>query len=89
MGRLRVLAAMAIGAWSVTAGAGVASAGTRLRSGTVHAQVASHVATGANAVSSGLTQRASEVMAIIVGVQAVLALTFLVVTFIRGRMTVT
>jgi len=94
VGRLVVLAAMvgaaAVGAvaWSLTAGSALASAATRLRSGTLHAQLVSHVTTGANAVSSGLPLKGSGVIAAIVGALAVFALTFLVVTFIRRRITV-
>jgi hypothetical protein len=73
----------------VIAAPAVASASTRLRSGTLHAQLVSHVSvgSGANAVSSGLTLKGSAVMAIIVGVMALCALTFLIVTFIRRRVT--
>jgi hypothetical protein len=76
--------------WLVTAGASVASAGTRLRSGTLHAQLVSHVASGtsgSNGVASGLTLRGSGVMAAVVAALAVFALAFLVVTFIRRRVT--
>ncbi len=94
MGRLVVLAAMvgtaAVGAvaWSLTAGSALASAASRLRSGTVHAQLVSHVTTGGNAVSSGLPLKGSGVIAAIVCALAVFALAFLVVTFIRRRITV-
>jgi hypothetical protein len=73
----------------LTAAPAVASAATRLRSGTLHAQLVSHVSvgTGANAVSSGLTLKASAVMSVIVGVLALCALAFLIVTFIRRRVT--
>ncbi len=94
VGRVVLLAAMvgaaAVGAvaWSLTAGSALASAATRLRSGTVHAQLVSHVTTGANAVSAGLPLKGSGVIAAIVGALAVFALAFLVVTFIRRRITV-
>jgi hypothetical protein len=82
-----VLATLAT--WSVTAGTAVASAGTRLRSGAIHAQLASHVtASGSNAVSSSLTIKGSGVMAGVVAALAVFALGFLIVTFIRRRVTV-
>jgi hypothetical protein len=73
----------------VTAGSAVASASTRLRSGTLHTQLVSHVSasTGANAVSSGLPLKGSAVMAAIVGVLALCAFAFLVVTLIRRRVT--
>jgi hypothetical protein len=74
-------------AWSLTAGSGVASASTRLRSGSIHAQLASHVAGGANALSSGLNLNGAGVMAAIVGALAVSSVAFLVVTFIRRRVT--
>jgi hypothetical protein len=75
--------------WTVTAGSAVASASTRLRSGILHSQLVSHVSTGtgANAVSSGLTLQGSAVMAAIVGVLALCAFAFLVVTLIRRRVT--
>ncbi len=88
--QLRVLAAMVsmgVLAWSVTAGSTVASASTRLRSGTLHAQLVSRVSPGPHSLPSGLTVRGAGVMATIVGVLAVLALTFLIVTFIRRRVT--
>jgi hypothetical protein len=71
--------------WSVTAGSAVASASTRLRSGTVHAQLASHVS---HAVPAGLQIEGSGVMAAIVGVLAVSSVAFLIVTFVRRRITV-
>jgi hypothetical protein len=74
----------------VTASSAVASASTRLRSGNLHAQLVSHVSasTGANALSSGLPLKGSAVMAAIVGVLALCAFAFLVVTLIRRRVTV-
>jgi hypothetical protein len=90
--QLRVWAALmatATVAAVITAGSAVASASTRLRSGTVHAQLASHVsAAGASAVSSGLTIKGSSIMGGIVAALAVFALAFLIVTFIRRRVTV-
>jgi hypothetical protein len=75
--------------WTLAAGSAVASASTRLRSGILHAQLVSHVSAGAgaNAVSSGLTLKGSAVMATIVGVLALCAFAFLVVTLIRRRVT--
>jgi hypothetical protein len=76
---------------TVAAGSAVASASTRLRSGALHAPLVSHVATGAgggaNALSPGLALKGSAVMAAIVGVLAPCALAFLIVTFIRRRVT--
>ena len=81
--QLRVWAALlgAANVWSVTAGPAVASASTRLRSGTIHAQLVSHVSPGAN----GLAIKGSSVMAGVVAALAVFALAFLIVTFIRRR----
>jgi hypothetical protein len=84
--QLRVLlGAVPLGAflWSITAGSGVASATTRLRSGTLHAQLVSHV----NAVPAGISLKGTGVMAAVVGVLALFALAFLVVTLIRRRIT--
>jgi len=71
-------------AWSVTVGAAAASA-ARLRSGTLHAQLVSHVTPSGTTSSPHLF--GSGVMAAIVGALAVLALAFLVVTLIRRRVT--
>ena len=77
--------------WTLATGSAVASASTRLRSGILHAQLVSHVSAGAgagaNAVSSGLALEGSAVMAAIVGVLALCAFAFLVVTLIRRRVT--
>jgi hypothetical protein len=91
--RVLVLAAMVAAAtvgalvWSVTAGSALASAATRLRSGTLHAQLVSHVSAGANTAPAGVTLTGSGVMAAIVGALALFALAFLVVTLIRRRVT--
>jgi hypothetical protein len=91
--RVRVIAAMVglvtfgAAAWAVTAGAAVASAATRLRSGSLHAQLVSHVSPGANSVPSGLVLKGTDVMAAVVAIMAVLAVAFLIVTFIRRRVT--
>jgi hypothetical protein len=93
MRQLRVFAAMAgsatVGAlmWLVTAGSTLASATTRLRSGSLHAQLVSHVTPGTNSVSSSLGLHGTDVMAAIVGAMAVLSVAFLIVTFIRRRVT--
>ena len=87
MRHFRFLAA-AVGmtlAWSVTVGAAAASAASRLRSGTLHAQLVSRVTPAGNTSSHLLV--GSDVMAGIVGSLAVLALAFLVVTLIRRRVT--
>jgi hypothetical protein len=73
--------------WSVSAGSAVASAATRLRSGAVHAQLASHVTAGANTVPASLGLKGTGVMAAVVGVLALFALAFVVVTLIRRRVT--
>ena len=73
--------------WVVTAGTGVADAGTRLRSGALHAHLldsATRIAPN-GATSSGLGLTGPDVMASLVGLMAVLSLGFLVVTFIRRR----
>ncbi len=88
--QLRVfMVAATLGAllWSVTAGSAVASAATRLRSGTVHAQLASHVTAGANTVPASLGLKGTGVMAAVVGVLALFALAFVIVTLIRRRVT--
>ncbi len=72
-------------AWSVAVGTVAASATTRLRSGSLHAQLVSRVTPAGNTSSSHLL--GSGVMAGIVGCLAVLALAFLVVTLIRRRVT--
>ena len=63
-----------------------ASATTRLRSGTLHAQLASHVSP-AGAGSGPLALSGANVMATVVGTLALLALAFVVVTLIRRRIT--
>jgi len=73
--------------WLVAAGTAVAGADTRLRSGSVHAQLVSHLSSGAHTLSPSLALKGSDVMAAIVGILAVLALAFLIVTFIRRRIT--
>ena len=72
---------------SVTTGSAIASATTRLRSGAVHAQLASHVTAGANTVPASLGLKGTGVMAAVVGVLALFALAFVVVTLIRRRVT--
>jgi hypothetical protein len=91
--KLRVLAAM-VGvatagtfALSVVVGSTLASASTRLRSGSLHAQLVSHVSPVGNTAPSGLIV-GSNVIAGIVGTLAILAFAFLVVTFIRRRVTI-
>ena len=92
--RLRAMAALvgtatvAALAWSITLGTAAAGASTRIRSGSLHAQLVNHVSTGANALPSGLSVKGSDVMAVIVGAMAVFALAFLIVTFIRRRVTI-
>jgi hypothetical protein len=73
---------------AITAGTTVAGAATRFRSGGVRTQLidTTHPAgNGAAAGTLGLT--GPNVMASIVGLMAVLAIVFLVVTFIRRRVT--
>ena len=85
MRQFRFLAAMTTGtmAWSVALGAAAASAASRLRSGSLHAQLVSHVTPAGNTPSSLLLAGSG----VIVGSLAVLALAFLFVTLIRHRVT--
>lgn len=72
--------------WLMLAGTGVADASTRYRSGAVHAQLldsATRISSGGSPTGLGLT--GSDVMAAFVGLMAVLAFMFLVVTFLRRR----
>jgi hypothetical protein len=87
LGLAAMVAVATVGAliWSVTAGSALASATTRLRSGTLHAQLVSHVAAGANTVPTGVALTGSGVMAAVVGALALFALAFLIVTLIRRR----
>jgi hypothetical protein len=73
---------------AVVAGTSVASAATRYRSGSVRSQLAStsHLATS-GAASGGLPLTGPTVMASVVGLMALLAMVFIVVTFIRRRIT--
>jgi hypothetical protein len=75
------MASVGVLVWSLTVGTAVASAASRLRSGS-HGQAVSHLS---NPDPSGLVLRGANVTAGIVGVLAVLALLFLVVTLIRRR----
>lgn len=73
--------------WVAVAGASVADAATRYRSGAVHAQLldaASRVSPN-GAASPGSQLTGSDVMASFVALMAVLAFFFLLVTFIRRR----
>ena len=71
-------------AWSVTLGATAASAASRLRSGTMDAQLVGRV-TPAGTTSSAHLLVGSGVMAGIVGSLAGVALAFIVVTLVRRR----
>ncbi len=73
---------------AITAGTTAAGAATRFRSGGVRTQLVdtTHAAgNGAAAGTLGLT--GPDVMASVVGLMAVLAMVFLVVTFLRRRVT--
>lgn len=74
-------------ALAVVAGTTAASAATRYRSGSVRTQLVdtNHVTSNAASASLGLT--GPDVMAAIVGLMALLAFVFIVVTFIRRRVT--
>ena len=73
-------------AWSLMAGCAVASAVTQGRSGSRHAPLLSHVTPGRSTASSGFLT-GSDIMGGVVGALAVLALAYLIVTFIRHRVT--
>jgi hypothetical protein len=76
--------------WVATAGMEVAGAATRLRSGSVRAQLldsSARVAPNGNA-APGLHLAGPDVMAAFVGLMAVVAMFFLVVTFVRRRTTI-
>ena len=73
--------------WSLTTGSAAAAAATRLRSGTVHAQLASHITRVVNPVPAGLQVQGTGVMAAVVAGLALLALAFVVVTLVRRRIT--
>ena len=77
-------------AWSVTVGTGVAAAATRSRSGALHTLLFDTTArvTPNGASPSRFHLTGPDVMASFVGLMAVLAFLFLVVTFIRRRVTV-
>ena len=53
----------------------------------MHAQLASHVTAGANTVPASLGLKGTGVMAAVVGVLALFALAFVIVTLIRRRVT--
>ncbi len=75
-------------AWVLLAGAGVADAATRYRSGRVRANLADSTARVApnGSASSGLHLTGPDLMASFVALMAVLAFVFLVVTLIRRRL---
>jgi hypothetical protein len=84
LGALALLPALAI-ALAIDLGTAPAGATTRLRSGTLHAEFASHVASTAGAGGGALSTAGADVTAIIVATLALLALAFIVVTLIRRR----
>jgi hypothetical protein len=71
--------------WTFTTGVGVAGAVTRFRSGSRAHLVDINRLVPNGAASSGQHLTGPDVMASIVGLMAVLAFAFLVVTFIRRR----
>jgi hypothetical protein len=72
--------------WVVVAGASVADAATRYRSGAVHAHLLDATSRLPNgAASPGSQVTGSDVMASFVALMAVLAFLFLVVTLVRRR----
>lgn len=68
-------------------GSASASDTTRLRSGSLHTQLVSHVTTGQTAVPPELSLTAVNITATVVGALALLSLAFVVVTLIRRRIT--
>ncbi len=74
-------------ALALVAGTSCASASTRLRSGGLHDQLASHVTTGRTGVPSDLALTGANITAAVVGALALLSLAFLIVTLIRRRIT--
>jgi hypothetical protein len=77
-------------AWVATVGIEAAGAATRLRSGNVRARLldsSARVAPNGNA-APGLHLAGSYAMAAFVGLMAVVAMLFLVVTFVRRRATI-
>lgn len=87
VGKFAIAVSWAI-AWTVIVGSGVADAATRYRSGAIRGRLldsATRLATNGGAASAGLHLATADVMAGIVGLMAVLAFAFLVVTFIRRR----
>lgn len=73
---------------ALIAGTSVASAATRYRSGSVRNQLAStsHLTTS-GATSGGLGLTGPNVMASVVGLMALLAVAYIIVTLIRRRVT--
>jgi hypothetical protein len=69
----------------VTAGTAVASASPRLRSGAVREQLVSHVNAVGSTAQSGIVPNGANAMFAVVALMALLAFVFLVVTFIRRR----
>jgi len=74
-------------AWAVALGTATAAA-SKVGSGGP-TQLVSRVTPGAKGTLSGQAVNGADVMAAVVGAMAVLALTFLIVTFIRRRVSVT
>ena len=73
--------------WTLIGGVTVADAATRYRSGRVRANLADAPRIAANGVgASGLHLTGPDVMASVVGLMAILAVAFIVVTFIRRRL---
>jgi hypothetical protein len=73
--------------WALTAGTEVASAATRLRSGRVQLVATTHATANAGA-AGGFSLTGSDVMASVVGLMMLTAMVFLVITFVRRRVSV-
>jgi hypothetical protein len=93
MRTLRVLAATAALALpaactlALTCGISAASATTRFRSGTLHTELAGHVAANQGGIPSEVVPTGADITAAVVGALALLSLVFVVVTLIRRRIT--
>ncbi len=71
--------------WLATAGSTVAAASTRLRSGAVREQLVNHVNAVGSAAQPSIVPNGANAMFAVVALMALLAFVFLVVTFIRRR----
>jgi hypothetical protein len=76
-------------AWAMTAGMELAGAATRSRSGSIRTQLLDSSTSATNGTAAlGLHLAGSDVMAAFVGLMAVVAMLFLVITLVRRRTTI-